>query len=69
MIRSFQERIRLLGEVERLAKSIGQAGDVGYTCENAGNFYRYTVGVGSWLKLESRLAVLSIDHSLRSLDD
>ncbi|CAJ0946367.1 unnamed protein product, partial [Mesorhabditis belari] len=40
-----KERIRLLGEVERLGKSIGHPGDVGYTCENAGNFYKYVLSL------------------------
>ncbi|GMS80067.1 hypothetical protein PENTCL1PPCAC_2242, partial [Pristionchus entomophagus] len=38
-----KERIRLLGEVEKLADAMGELGDVGYTCETAGHFYRYRV--------------------------
>eukprot|EP00002_Diphylleia_rotans_P007289 TRINITY_DN1680_c0_g1_i2.p1 TRINITY_DN1680_c0_g1~~TRINITY_DN1680_c0_g1_i2.p1 ORF type:complete len:1430 (+),score=347.90 TRINITY_DN1680_c0_g1_i2:54-4343(+) len=34
-----QRRMEFLGEVERLAKSIGVQEDVGYTCETAGHFY------------------------------
>ncbi|GMT10582.1 hypothetical protein PFISCL1PPCAC_1879, partial [Pristionchus fissidentatus] len=38
-----KERIRLLGEVEKLAHAMGEVGDVGYTCETAGHFFRYRV--------------------------
>ncbi|CAJ0573087.1 unnamed protein product, partial [Mesorhabditis spiculigera] len=50
-----KERIRLLGEVERLAKSIGHPGDVGYTCENAGNFYNYVICL-RWSEFKKTIA-------------
>jgi intron-binding protein aquarius len=36
---SLERRMELLGEVQRLAASLGCAGDVGYSCETAGYFY------------------------------
>lgn len=42
-----QERQRCLNEVDRLRDSLGEIGDVSYSCENAGYFYRYTL-VRSW---------------------
>ncbi|WKY11101.1 hypothetical protein Q1695_003001 [Nippostrongylus brasiliensis] len=38
-----KERIRLLSEVERLQHAMNVIGDVSYTCENAGHFFRFTV--------------------------
>ncbi|VDM70435.1 unnamed protein product [Strongylus vulgaris] len=38
-----KERLRLLSEVERLQKAMNVVGDVSYTCENAGHFFRFTV--------------------------
>ncbi|KHJ76947.1 hypothetical protein OESDEN_23433 [Oesophagostomum dentatum] len=38
-----KERLRLLSEVERLQKAMNVIGDVSYTCENAGHFFRFTV--------------------------
>ncbi|CAI5452967.1 unnamed protein product [Caenorhabditis angaria] len=38
-----KERLRLLNDVERLAKSLNIVGDVAYTCENAGYFFRFSV--------------------------
>ena len=38
-----ERRISLLGEVERLAKSLDIQGDHAYSCENACNFFRYHV--------------------------
>uniref|UniRef100_A0A8R1DM74 Intron-binding protein aquarius n=1 Tax=Caenorhabditis japonica TaxID=281687 RepID=A0A8R1DM74_CAEJA len=38
-----KERIRLLASVERLAKTLNVVGDVAYTCENAGYFFRFSV--------------------------
>eukprot|EP00959_Pyramimonas_sp_CCMP1952_P402311 8430678-Pyramimonas_sp.AAC.1 len=32
-------RLELLAEVEKLARTLGVAEDVGYTCETAGHFY------------------------------
>lgn len=39
------ERLSLLKEVERLKNSMNEQGDVGYSCETAGHFYRYTVKI------------------------
>ncbi|KAE9418231.1 hypothetical protein Angca_003479 [Angiostrongylus cantonensis] len=38
-----RERLRLLSEVERLQQAMNVIGDVSYTCENAGHFFRFTV--------------------------
>ncbi|PIO61600.1 hypothetical protein TELCIR_16872 [Teladorsagia circumcincta] len=38
-----KERLRLLSEVERLQHAMNVIGDVSYTCENAGHFFRFTV--------------------------
>ncbi|KAJ1373953.1 hypothetical protein KIN20_036515 [Parelaphostrongylus tenuis] len=38
-----KERLRLLSEVERLQQAMNVIGDVSYTCENAGHFFRFTV--------------------------
>lgn len=38
-------------QVEKLARAMGEVGDVGYTCETAGHFFRYRVSRGkvdSW---------------------
>uniref|UniRef100_A0A7E4VRV5 Intron-binding protein aquarius n=1 Tax=Panagrellus redivivus TaxID=6233 RepID=A0A7E4VRV5_PANRE len=36
-------RLELLKEVEALRDSLGETGDVGYSCETAGQFYRFVV--------------------------
>ena len=36
---SLARRIELLGQVQRLANTLGVPGDVGYSCETAGYFY------------------------------
>lgn len=38
------ERAALLQKVEKLRNILGEVGDVSYSCETAGYFYRYTVG-------------------------
>ncbi|CAI2352518.1 unnamed protein product [Caenorhabditis sp. 36 PRJEB53466] len=38
-----KERIELLNKVEKLAKALKTVGDVAYTCENAGYFFRFSV--------------------------
>lgn len=38
-----ERRMELLGEVTRLAVSIGLRGDEGYTCETAAHFFLYHV--------------------------
>ncbi|PAV90727.1 hypothetical protein WR25_12656 isoform A [Diploscapter pachys] len=38
-----KERLRLLNEVGRLQYSLNVPGDVAYTCENAGHFFRFTI--------------------------
>ncbi|KAK6049268.1 hypothetical protein COOONC_13227, partial [Cooperia oncophora] len=38
-----RERLRLLSEVERLQHAMKVIGDVSYTCENAGHFFRFNV--------------------------
>jgi intron-binding protein aquarius len=38
-----KERQRLLGQIETLRESLQELGDVSYSCETAGYFYRYTV--------------------------
>ncbi|CAL2047573.1 unnamed protein product [Caenorhabditis brenneri] len=38
-----KERIQLLAKVEKLAKALDVVGDVAYTCENAGYFFRFSV--------------------------
>ncbi|CAI4223582.1 unnamed protein product [Auanema sp. JU1783] len=38
-----KERIQLLAEIGRLSESMGVPGDVSYSCENAGHFFRFTV--------------------------
>ncbi|VDM58006.1 unnamed protein product [Angiostrongylus costaricensis] len=38
-----RERLRLLSEVERLQQAMNVIGDVSYTCENAGHFFRFKV--------------------------
>lgn len=37
------ERNALLNRVQRLSTLLNEVGDVGYSCETAGYFYRYTV--------------------------
>lgn len=41
-----KERLQLLQKVEKLAVALNVVGDVGYTCENAGYFFRFSV---SWI--------------------
>ncbi|RKP09855.1 P-loop containing nucleoside triphosphate hydrolase protein [Thamnocephalis sphaerospora] len=54
-VSSFLERrIELLGEVSRLALSLGLTGDHGYTCETAGYFYLYHV-LARWEPYEAML--------------
>jgi len=36
-------RIELLRKVEKLRDSLGETGDVGYSCETAGQFYRFII--------------------------
>ncbi|PIC30447.1 hypothetical protein B9Z55_021685 [Caenorhabditis nigoni] len=38
-----KERLSLLNSVEKLAKALKVVGDVAYTCENAGYFFRFSV--------------------------
>ncbi|KAI1730104.1 AAA domain-containing protein [Ditylenchus destructor] len=38
-----KERLNLLKRVEKLRDIVGEIGDVSYSCETAGYFYRYTV--------------------------
>ncbi|EFP13371.1 CRE-EMB-4 protein [Caenorhabditis remanei] len=38
-----KERLTLLNSVEKLAKALKVVGDVAYTCENAGYFFRFSV--------------------------
>lgn len=38
-----KERNALLAKVDKLSKILGEIGDVAYSCETAGYFYRYTV--------------------------
>uniref|UniRef100_A0A1I7T695 Intron-binding protein aquarius n=1 Tax=Caenorhabditis tropicalis TaxID=1561998 RepID=A0A1I7T695_9PELO len=38
-----KERLELLNDVEKLAKALNVVGDVAYTCENAGYFFRFSV--------------------------
>ncbi|CAD6193409.1 unnamed protein product [Caenorhabditis auriculariae] len=38
-----KERLSLLTKVEKLAKTLNIVGDVAYTCENAGYFFRFSV--------------------------
>lgn len=42
-----KERNLLLRKVDKLSKILGEIGDVAYSCETAGYFYRYTV-VQTW---------------------
>ncbi|KAH7719949.1 DEAD box protein helicases superfamily protein (Aquarius) [Aphelenchoides avenae] len=47
-------RLELLKEVERLKDVLGEIGDVGYSCETAGYFYRYTV-YRNWEEFKQKL--------------
>ncbi|CAB3396592.1 unnamed protein product [Caenorhabditis bovis] len=38
-----KERLRLLADVEKLGAALNIVGDVAYTCENAGYFFRFSV--------------------------
>ena len=38
-----RHRLELLKEVEKLKETLGEHGDVGYSCETAGQFYRFVV--------------------------
>ena len=40
-----KERLQLLSCVEKLAKALKIVGDVAYTCENAGYFFRFSVSM------------------------
>lgn len=52
-----ERRMELLGEVTRLAMSLGLRGDEGYTCETAGHFFLYHV-LARWEPFYNALCVL-----------
>jgi len=49
-----QKRIELLGEVGRLANSLGVVGDVDYSCETAQHFYLFNV-LSRWEEYEHKV--------------
>jgi hypothetical protein len=58
-----ERRIELLGEVSRLALSLGLSGEHGYTCETAGYFFLYHV-LSRWEPYEAMLAQNSNEQTI-----
>lgn len=48
------KRLELLDEVQRLQASLGVAGDVAYTCETSGHFFRLHV-LARWEQFQARV--------------